>query len=101
MAERLIVSFTSISLDLPAVSDWRLAKPKMHITSKADPAPDTSDFSGHVKCEHGGLALNITARRRISTEVGRFTVYSRNKIKFLPGILYAKDLVSFVGYPVN
>ena len=49
--------------------DWRLLKPKMHVTSKEDPAPDSSEFYNHVRCEHGGLSLNATLRRKISREV--------------------------------
>lgn len=49
--------------------DWRSAKPKMHNISEGDPPPDDPDYEGHVKCEHGGLALNNTSRRRISAEV--------------------------------
>jgi hypothetical protein len=49
--------------------DWRLLKPKMHIASEEDPAPDSSQFYSHVHCEHGGLSLNTTLRRKISREV--------------------------------
>ena len=49
--------------------DWRLLKPKMHITSEEDPAPDSSQFYSHVHCEHGSLSLNTTLRRKISREV--------------------------------
>ncbi|KAI0306325.1 hypothetical protein B0F90DRAFT_1688970 [Multifurca ochricompacta] len=48
------------------VKDWRQPKPKMHVPSRSDPAPDSELFRGHVLCEHGGLALNISARTRIS-----------------------------------
>ncbi|KAG6860930.1 hypothetical protein C0995_005885 [Termitomyces sp. Mi166 len=47
---------------------WRLTKPKMHVVSEGDPAPDSDDFAADVLCEHGGLSLNTTSRRRISTE---------------------------------
>jgi ubiquitin carboxyl-terminal hydrolase 48 len=46
-----------------------LLKPKMHVAYKEDPAPDSSEFYNHVHCEHGGLSLNTTLRRRISREV--------------------------------
>ena len=49
--------------------DWRLLKPKMHVANQEDPAPDSSEFYNHVHCEHGGLSLNTTLRRRISREV--------------------------------
>lgn len=49
--------------------DWRLVKPKMHIPSVGDPPPDSSDFQSHVFCEHQGLSLNTTSRRKISVEV--------------------------------
>ena len=49
--------------------DWRLLKPKMHVAYEEDPAPDSSEFYNHVYCEHGGLSLNTTLRRRISREV--------------------------------
>ncbi|KAF8798163.1 cysteine proteinase [Phlegmacium glaucopus] len=48
--------------------DWRLLKPKMHVASENDPAPDSSEFYNHVHCEHGGLSLNTTLRRKISRE---------------------------------
>ncbi|KAI9508309.1 cysteine proteinase [Russula earlei] len=48
------------------VKDWRQPKPKMHVPSQCDPAPDSQFFRDHVICEHGGLALNISARSRIS-----------------------------------
>ncbi|KZP12614.1 cysteine proteinase [Athelia psychrophila] len=50
------------------LKDWKSAKPRMHDTGNGDPAPDDPDFEGHVKCEHGNLSLNVTARRRISSE---------------------------------
>ncbi|KAH9993782.1 cysteine proteinase [Russula vinacea] len=50
------------------VKDWRQPKPKMHVPSQSDPAPDSQVFRDHVICEHGGLALNISARIRISHE---------------------------------
>jgi hypothetical protein len=49
--------------------DWRQPKPKMHVPSQSDPAPDSQFFRDHVMCEHGGLALNISARTRISHKV--------------------------------
>jgi ubiquitin carboxyl-terminal hydrolase 48 len=56
-------------LEAHAIIDWRLARPKMHVPSQADPPPDAYDFRGHVECEHNGLGLNTTSRRRISIEV--------------------------------
>jgi hypothetical protein len=49
--------------------DWRQPKPKMHVPSQSDAAPDSQFFRDHVMCEHGGLALNISARTRISHKV--------------------------------
>ena len=49
-------------------SDWRLAKPKMHTPYQDDPAPDSPEYEGHVRCEHGGLCPNIAHRRRVSEE---------------------------------
>jgi ubiquitin carboxyl-terminal hydrolase 48 len=49
--------------------DWRLAKPKMHVASQDDPAPDSAEFETDIRCEHGGLSLNSANRARISTEV--------------------------------
>lgn len=66
---RRLHSFITSSLTL--ISDWKLNKPKMHISGRSDPPPDAGDFSGHVKCEHGCLALNTNARRRVSVEVRR------------------------------
>ncbi|KAG5354039.1 hypothetical protein C0989_009736 [Termitomyces sp. Mn162] len=40
----------------------------MHVVSHGDPAPDSGDFAADVLCEHGGLSLNTTSRRRISVE---------------------------------
>ncbi|KAI0293067.1 hypothetical protein BC826DRAFT_1016774 [Russula brevipes] len=48
------------------VKDWRQLKPKMHVLHQNDPAPNSQGFQDHVMCEHGGLALNISARTRIS-----------------------------------
>ncbi|KAF8969843.1 hypothetical protein BDZ97DRAFT_1956803 [Flammula alnicola] len=48
--------------------DWKLNKPRMHTASEADPAPDSPDYDSHVLCEHGGLSLNMTSRRKISVE---------------------------------
>lgn len=41
----------------------------MHAPSQSDPAPDSPVFRDHVMCEHGGLALNISSRTRISRKV--------------------------------
>jgi hypothetical protein len=51
------------------LKDWRLVKPKMHVPSLRDPAPDSPDFNLDVRCEHGGLSMKITARRRVSSQV--------------------------------
>ena len=59
---RLLISSLSFK-------DWRLLRPKMHVASEEDPAPDSSQFYNHVHCEHGGLSLNTTLRRKISREV--------------------------------
>ncbi|KAI0748066.1 cysteine proteinase [Daedaleopsis nitida] len=50
------------------LKDWRLAKPKMHVEGAHDPPPDSEEFVRDVVCEHGGLATNVTVRRRISVE---------------------------------
>ncbi|KAG5724013.1 Ubiquitin carboxyl-terminal hydrolase 48 [Termitomyces sp. T112] len=75
---RLVARFDRISevafdcagfwISKPWVKDWRLTKPKMHVVSHGDPAPDSGDFAADVLCEHGGLSLNTTSRRRISVE---------------------------------
>ena len=49
--------------------DWRLLKPKMHFTSQEDPGPDSVEFHNHVYCDHGGLTLNTTNRRKMSVQV--------------------------------
>jgi hypothetical protein len=54
----------------------------MHRSSEADPSPDSPDFYGHVKCEHSALALNMTARRRISIEVIYFLLEYWEKFMF-------------------
>ncbi|KAJ4487816.1 cysteine proteinase [Lentinula aciculospora] len=51
--------------------DWVLQKPKMHVPSEDDPPPDSPEFARDVRCEHGGLSLKLTARRRISIEACR------------------------------
>ncbi|KAH9981004.1 hypothetical protein BGW80DRAFT_1267806 [Lactifluus volemus] len=48
------------------VKDWKQLKPKMHVPSQSDPAPDSPPFRDHVMCEHGGLALKISERNCIS-----------------------------------
>ncbi|KAJ3510286.1 hypothetical protein NLJ89_g4765 [Agrocybe chaxingu] len=48
--------------------DWRLVKPRMHKPFQNDPAPDSEEFHSHVFCEHGGLSLSTTGRRKISVE---------------------------------
>jgi hypothetical protein len=58
-------------------ADWRQLKPKMHVPSQNDPAPDSQGFQDHVTCEHGGLALNISARTRISQKVCRDNCFTR------------------------
>ncbi|KAL7283349.1 hypothetical protein ACG7TL_002778 [Trametes sanguinea] len=50
------------------LKDWRLAKPKMHVEGQPDSPPDAEDYLRDVVCEHGGLATNAAARRRISAE---------------------------------
>ena len=62
--------------DVKRNADWRQLKPKMHVPSQSDPAPDSQAFRDHVLCEHGGLALNISARTRISQEVRQPTLRS-------------------------
>ncbi|KAF9820152.1 hypothetical protein IEO21_01585 [Rhodonia placenta] len=51
------------------LKDWRLTKPKMHSASQGDLPPDAAEFVQHVRCEHGGLSANVTARRKISPEI--------------------------------
>ncbi|KAI5119495.1 hypothetical protein M0805_009519 [Coniferiporia weirii] len=50
------------------VKDWQLSKPKMHSPSHGDLPPDAPGFYSHVRCEHDMLALNVTSRRRVSSE---------------------------------
>ncbi|KAG6814527.1 hypothetical protein H0H92_000053 [Tricholoma furcatifolium] len=59
---------TGFWISKPWIRDWRLSKPRMHVTSEGDPAPDAGVFASDVLCEHGGLSLNTTSRRSISTE---------------------------------
>lgn len=51
--------------------DWRLLKPRMHVLSEDDPAPDSAEFYNHVYCEHENLTLNLTNRRKISAQVSK------------------------------
>ena len=48
---------------------WKAQKPRMHVPLHGDPFPDSAEFRGHVRCEHGRLSLVSTARRSISTQV--------------------------------
>jgi hypothetical protein len=64
----MCVSFLAVLADLVR-EDWRLLKPKMHIVSCDDPAPDDPDFEHDVLCEHRSLSLDTTTRRRIPVEV--------------------------------
>ena len=41
----------------------------MHVPYQDDPPPDAPEYD-RVHCEHGGLSLNVTGRRRISVQVG-------------------------------
>lgn len=56
-------------------SDWKLAKPKMHIWSMGDPAPDSADFKQDVICEHDELSLKTISRRLISVQVSIFVPF--------------------------
>ncbi|KAF8892462.1 hypothetical protein BD779DRAFT_1770408 [Infundibulicybe gibba] len=61
---RLVAKFEDASeIDAGNEGYW-ISKPWL----KADPAPDTAEYSNHVLCEHGKLSLNITNRRKISVE---------------------------------
>lgn len=51
--------------------DWHLLKPRMHVLSQDDPAPDSAEFYNHVYCEHANLTLNLTNRRKISAQVSK------------------------------
>lgn len=57
-------------------SDWKTNKPRMHVTGEPDPAPDSEGFRDQLYCEHGGLSLNITNRRKISSDVWYQTSFS-------------------------
>ncbi|CAK5277621.1 unnamed protein product [Mycena citricolor] len=48
------------------IKDWRTLHPKMH-TEAGDPAPDSSEYASHVRCEHGGLCKDSTNRQLISS----------------------------------
>lgn len=50
------------------LKDWRLQRPRMHVSLHGDAAPDSAEFRGHVRCEHDQLSLVSTARRSISKE---------------------------------
>ena len=69
--------------DVEPNADWRQPKPKMHAPSQNDPAPDSQGFRDNVVCEHGGLALNISARTRISQEVRQPTLRPGNVLMTL------------------
>jgi hypothetical protein len=69
------------------LKDWRLMKPKMHLTSEGDPSPDAPDFDSHVRCEHGGLSMNSTNRRRISFQVRPSLLHGKHCERHLsPGL---------------
>lgn len=50
-------------------TDWRSAKPRMHVASEDDPDPESGDFQHHVRCEHAGLSVNLMNRCQISRQV--------------------------------
>jgi hypothetical protein len=52
-----------------AFLDWRLDKPKMHVSEKSDPPPDDVSFQDHVVCDHGSLNPDSRPRQLISQEV--------------------------------
>lgn len=79
-ASSLFVS--SHNLTRSFLKDWKLMKPKMHEPGKDDPAPDSEEFHSHVFCEHGGLSLNTTNRRKISAAVS-------SRLTFLSYSLYS------------
>lgn len=81
--------------------DWRLAKPKMHAASRPDPPPDAPDYKQDVQCEHGGLSANITARRRISSEVSDVQLERYLIMTCLAGSLFTEADFPLVGPVVN
>lgn len=87
-------------LNPPTYPDWKQLRPKMHVPSQSDPAPDSEAFQGHVICEHGGLAPNMSARTRISQKVRQLLCYRSNDFSRLPGFHLAQDALSFVGYAI-
>ena len=73
-----VIYLSVLWLDL--FSDWRLLRPRMHVTYQGDPPPDSSEFHNHIYCEHGSLTLNVTNRRKISAQVR--TSYTDNVHRF-------------------
>ena len=61
--------------------DWKTAKPKMHISSDADPPPDDLEYLDDVICEHSGLVTNTSTRRRISAKVSGRDIFPPRKGK--------------------
>ncbi|CAE6449091.1 unnamed protein product [Rhizoctonia solani] len=47
--------------------DWKLKRPKMHVTGCRDPIPDASRFRSDVYCEHDRLTPSQRFRDKIST----------------------------------
>ena len=73
----------------------------MHVRCQSDPAPDSAEFYNHVHCEHGGLTLNMTSRRKISAEVGsEFWSFLTDFDQSVGGVVIA-DALSPVAPTVN
>ncbi|EGO18657.1 hypothetical protein SERLADRAFT_418842 [Serpula lacrymans var. lacrymans S7.9] len=68
------------------LKDWRLSKPKMHTSLRGDVAPNAPEFIAHVTCEHGGLSLNVTARRRISAQASAIITSNKNACEILQNL---------------
>ncbi|ELU44819.1 Patatin domain-containing protein [Rhizoctonia solani AG-1 IA] len=49
------------------LKDWRLKRPKMHVTGCRDPMPDVSRFRSDLYCEHDCLTPTQKFREKIST----------------------------------
>ncbi|KAJ1309786.1 hypothetical protein OPQ81_006551 [Rhizoctonia solani] len=49
------------------LKDWKLKRPKMHVTGCRDPIPDASRFRSDVYCEHDRLTPSQRLREKIST----------------------------------
>lgn len=70
----MVFSCSAAILAANTQEDWKLVKPRMHVAFEDDPGPNSPEFYNHVYCEHGGLLPKIANRRKISRQVGSYSL---------------------------